>query len=66
MRNCQRSTSINEKMKVILDTNIWVSAWLWRGIPGNLICLARYGKISICNSEALFAELENTLSYQKL
>ncbi len=53
-------------MKVILDTNIWVSAWLWKGIPGNLIRLARSGKISICTSEALLAELENTLSYQKL
>jgi putative PIN family toxin of toxin-antitoxin system len=53
-------------MKIVLDTNIWVSPWLWRGIPGNLIRLARSGKISICISEALLAELENTLSYQKL
>ncbi len=49
-------------MKVVLDTNIWVSAWLWRGTPGNFIRLGRIGSISICTSEALLSELQNTLS----
>jgi uncharacterized protein len=53
-------------MKVVLDTNVWVSAWLWRGIPGNLIRLAREQQITICASEVLLNELENTLSYSKL
>jgi putative PIN family toxin of toxin-antitoxin system len=53
-------------MKVVLDTNVWVSAWLWRGIPGNFIHLARRKEIMICTSEPLLTELENTLSYQKL
>lgn len=53
-------------MRVVLDTNIWVSAWLWRGIPGNFIRLARKQDIIICISEPLLTELENTLSYQKL
>ncbi|WP_103667856.1 putative toxin-antitoxin system toxin component, PIN family [Pseudanabaena sp. BC1403] len=53
-------------MKVVLDTNVWVSAWLWRGLPNNLIHLARREEIQICISESLFAELENTLSYKKL
>lgn len=52
-------------MKVVLDTNVWVSAWLWRGIPGNMIRLGRTGEITICTSEPLLAELENTLSYEK-
>jgi len=53
-------------MKVVLDTNIWVSAWLWRGLLGNFIHLARQKQIIICTSEGLLTELENTLSYQKL
>jgi hypothetical protein len=53
-------------MKVVLDTNIWVSAWLWRGIPGHLIRLARKSEINLCSSEALLAEFEHTLSYGKI
>jgi len=53
-------------MKVVLDTNVWVSAWLWRGLPNNLIHLARREEIQICISESLLAELESTLSYKKL
>ena len=53
-------------MKVVLDTNVLVSAWLWRGLPNNLIYLARREEIQICISESLLAELENTLSYKKL
>ena len=53
-------------MKVVLDTNIWVSAWLWRGTPGHLIRLARKSAITLCSSEALLAELEKILSYGKI
>ena len=53
-------------MKVVLDTNVWVSAWLWRGLPNHLIHLARREEIQTCISESLLAELENTLSYKKL
>jgi len=53
-------------MNVVLDTNVWVSAWLWRGIPNNFIRLARNRQIIICTSEPLLAELENTLAYKKL
>lgn len=53
-------------MKVVLDTNVWVSAWLWRGLHGELIGLARNQQIHICSSPALLAELEVTFSYEKL
>lgn len=53
-------------MQVVLDTNIWVSAWLWRGIPGTFIRLGRIGEITICTSEALLAELEDILSSAKI
>ncbi len=52
-------------MKVVIDTNIWVSAWLWRGIPGNIIRLGRTQAITICTSEALLTEFKNILSYAK-
>lgn len=53
-------------MKVVLDTNIWISAWLWGGILRNLIGLARRKEMIICTSKPLLNELENTLSYKKL
>ncbi len=53
-------------MNVVLDTNVWISAWLWRGSPNNFIRLARNKQIIIGTSEALLAELENTLGYKKL
>lgn len=53
-------------MKVVLDTNVWVSAWLWRGLPGQLIALARNNRIVLCSSSALLEELKVTLSYEKL
>ncbi|MEG5042025.1 putative toxin-antitoxin system toxin component, PIN family [Microcoleus vaginatus GB2-A3] len=53
-------------MKIVVDTNIFVSGWLWGGIPARLFRLARTRKLIICASEPILAELENTLKKQKL
>ncbi|MUL37711.1 putative toxin-antitoxin system toxin component, PIN family [Gloeocapsopsis dulcis] len=53
-------------MKVLLDTNIWVSGLLWGGVPGEILKLAQSQQISVVASEALLQELELTLSYTKL
>lgn len=53
-------------MKIVVDTNIFVSGWLWGGIPARLFRLARTHQLIICASEAILAELENTLNKQKL
>ncbi|AFZ30393.1 putative toxin-antitoxin system toxin component, PIN family [Gloeocapsa sp. BRSZ] len=53
-------------MKVLLDTNIWVSGLLWGGVPGEILKLAQSQQISIVASDALLQELEITLSYVKL
>lgn len=53
-------------MKIVVDTNIFVSGWLWGGIPARLFRLARTRQLIICASEAILAELENTLNKQKL
>ncbi|MGI0481890.1 putative toxin-antitoxin system toxin component, PIN family [Geminocystis sp. CENA526] len=49
-------------MKVVLDTNIWVSAIIWGGIPEKIIDLQQNQLITIAMSEELLRELENTLN----
>ncbi|NJL90488.1 MAG: putative toxin-antitoxin system toxin component, PIN family [Coleofasciculaceae cyanobacterium SM2_1_6] len=53
-------------MKIVVDTNIFVSSWLWGGIPARLFKFARNHQIIICASEPILAELENTFSKPKL
>jgi putative PIN family toxin of toxin-antitoxin system len=53
-------------MKIVLDTNIFVSGWLWGGIPARLFKFARTHQIIICASEPILTELENTFSKPKL
>ena len=53
-------------MRVIVDTNVFVSGWLWGGIPARLFRFARNSQLIICASEAILAELQNTFSKQKL
>ena len=44
-------------MRLVLDTNVLVSAFLWEGIPGRLIELAGENEVNLCASWALLAEL---------
>lgn len=53
-------------MKVVLDTNVWISALLWGGVPDQVINLAEIGQIDIATSEPLLNELVTTLGYAKL
>ncbi len=53
-------------MKIVVDTNIFVSGWLWGGIPARLFRLARNYQLIICTSEPILAELETTLGKQKI
>ncbi len=52
-------------MKVILDTNVWVSAWLWAGLPAKIVMLNRSRSITIYASQALLNEIEGTLRKEK-
>ena len=52
-------------MKVVLDTNIFVSGWLWGGRPDRLLKLAEVYLITVCASEELLNELQSTLSQDK-
>ena len=52
-------------MRVVLDVNVWISALLWGGIPGQMLRLARNQQITIFTSEPLLLELETTLKRSK-
>lgn len=52
-------------MKVVLDTNIWVSAIIWGGLSEKLIELSKSHKITIVITNELLQELENTLNKNK-
>lgn len=52
-------------MRVVIDTNIWVSGLLWRGTPWKLLRLAEQGKIELCMAPAMLNELEKVLSYER-
>jgi len=53
-------------MKVVLDTNIFVSGWLWGGRPDRLLKLTEVCLITVCASEQLLNELQSTLTTYKL
>lgn len=48
-------------MRLVLDTNVLVSAFLWEGIPGRLIELAGEKEIDLYTSRTLLAELSEVL-----
>lgn len=53
-------------MKVLLDTNIWISGLLWGGYPKKIIELAETDQVTLYMSLSMFEELEQTLGYPKL
>ena len=53
-------------MIVVLDTNIWLSATIWGGIPDEIISLQEQRKIEIASSRKLLSELENTFNKKKI
>jgi putative PIN family toxin of toxin-antitoxin system len=45
-------------MKVVLDTNIWVSAIIWGGLPDQILLLREQNKLTIAMSPELLDELD--------
>lgn len=52
-------------MRIVADTNLVVSAFLWGGVPRQLLDAVREHGITLCTSPALIAELEDVLSRGK-
>ena len=53
-------------MRMVLDTNVLVSAFLWQGTPGRLIEFAAEKEIELFTSRTLLDELAATLAKKKL
>ena len=53
-------------MRIVLDTNVVVSALLWGGTPYRLILAAADGNIELCTSPALLLELREVLAREHL
>lgn len=49
-------------MRLVVDTNVLVSAFLWQGSPGRLIELASEKEIELLTSQTLLDELAATLA----
>ena len=48
-------------MRIVLDTNVVVSALIWGGTPYRLVQAAADGDIELCTSPALLIELRDVL-----
>ena len=53
-------------MKLVVDTNVLVSAFLWKGTPGRLIELAGEKECRLFTSRVLIDELAEVLQSKKL
>ncbi len=52
--------------KVVIDTNVFISAFGWGGKPLSIMELLEQGKIRNCLSGAILKELITAISYPKL
>lgn len=57
---------MGKKTKVVLDTNVIISAFGWHGIPKDVISLMRGGKIQNFTSLEILDELKRVAGYPKL
>lgn len=53
-------------MRIVIDTNIWISGLLWRGMSWNLLRLAEARRVELCIAPGMLAELADVLSYPRL
>lgn len=52
-------------MRIVIDTNVWISGLLWMGQPWKLLRLAEAGDIELCMAPAMLEELAQVLAYEK-
>lgn len=57
---------MNRPPRWVVDTNVLVSAFLWRGTPGRLLELASELEVQLFTSRVLLEELAATLAKKKL
>ncbi len=52
-------------MRLVVDTNLIISAFLWQGVPGRLIEMAGEQQVQLYTSRVLLDELVESLHYKK-
>lgn len=52
-------------MKVVMDTNVLISALLWQGPPNDILKLVKKAKFELCITPSLLEELSNVLHRDK-
>src|SRR5260221_5242128 len=52
-------------MRVVIDTNLFISGIFWQGSPARVYDAAVNGKFTLILTEALIDELHRVLSYEK-
>lgn len=52
-------------MRIVADTNVVLSAFLWGGVPRRLLDVVREHGVTLCTSDALVAELQEVLGREK-
>ncbi len=53
------------RTRVVLDTNVYISALLWTGVPHRLLRLAEAGDITLVTTPAIMEELREVLERPK-
>lgn len=52
-------------MRIVIDTNIWISGLLWKGDAWRLLKFAEAGKIELYLAYPMVLELEEVLNYER-
>lgn len=53
-------------MRIVIDTNVWISGLLWGGVPNQVLQRGRQGQTQALVTEPLMNDLARTLTYPKL
>lgn len=61
-----KKTIPKDCMNVVLDTNVLISGFLWKGVPSTILDAGRMGAFNICLTPLMLQELEEVLSYSRL
>jgi len=52
-------------MKIVLDTNVLISALLWKGLPNKILKIIENKELTLCINEFILEELSGVLQRRK-
>lgn len=65
LRYAHTALKNGQRVKVVTDTNIIISGYLWRGAPNRVLNAAKNGQVTLVTSAVLLAELADVLQRPK-